>query len=353
MIAAPVKLFVSVTNRCNVKCLHCMPDSRVALPGELSAAEILGLVDQAAEMGVPRIAFTGGEPTLHPNIMAFLRRASEKGLRVDLETSASRYRPGYVNALADAGLKVLCLSLDSAASEGHDSFRGVPGLFRKVVAAAAEGSSRGLDVRVYCSVSPQNIESALQIVDLFEERKINIGGLTFAPVTPVGRAEKDERLRLHLEDWKDFFERFERKRQCSSINMRIERMVLPTDELKTFKAVFPHDFSCIARERRYIYVNPQGRAYGCSLLTGTRHELGSVRSVSLLDIWMSSAGWDFFGPRPSNDDEMRAACAKGCPALDGRPHLPKRSTSKVDEVLICPMVQTPQIDVWNTFSPAA
>src|SRR5687767_7232294 len=73
-------LRISVTDRCNFRCVYCMPESGLTwLPKNeiLSYEEIAEVVSQLAPLGLRRIRITGGEPTIRPNLhelIGMLRR---------------------------------------------------------------------------------------------------------------------------------------------------------------------------------------------------------------------------------------------------------------------------------------
>ena len=113
------QLRVSVTDRCNLPCRHCLPagqaDPRPFLPEEslLSFEEIARLAGIFAGMGVGRVRLTGGEPLLRaelPRLVALLRRIPE--LEVSL-ISNGLLLADSARALANAGLDRVSVSLDS------------------------------------------------------------------------------------------------------------------------------------------------------------------------------------------------------------------------------------------------
>ena len=80
--SAPFRPIVSwnITRRCNLKCVHCYIDAGLAEPGELNTKEALDVVDQMAEVGVPLILFTGGEPLTRPDFFEIAEYAKDRGI---------------------------------------------------------------------------------------------------------------------------------------------------------------------------------------------------------------------------------------------------------------------------------
>jgi GTP 3',8-cyclase len=110
-------LRISVTDRCDMRCLYCMPaDGAEFMPAEshLTNAEILRTVDVAAGMGIDKVRLTGGEPLLRAGIVDLVRGLAEiPGIReVTLSTNGSHLER-HALQLAGAGLKRVNISLDT------------------------------------------------------------------------------------------------------------------------------------------------------------------------------------------------------------------------------------------------
>jgi len=110
-------LRISVTDRCNFRCVYCMPVRGLPwLPREelLSYDEITEVVRQLAPMGLRRIRLTGGEPTIRPGLerlVAMLRSVPEVE-DIALSTNGVRL-PALAARLRDAGLDRVNMSADS------------------------------------------------------------------------------------------------------------------------------------------------------------------------------------------------------------------------------------------------
>lgn len=110
-------LRISLTDRCNPRCVYCMPKEGVqwqALPDQLSVEEIVRVVEAAAAGGVKRVRLTGGEPLVYPHIVETVRRiASIRNIdEVSLTTNAMLLER-LAQPLADAGLTRVNVSLDT------------------------------------------------------------------------------------------------------------------------------------------------------------------------------------------------------------------------------------------------
>jgi cyclic pyranopterin phosphate synthase len=110
-------LRLSVTDRCNLRCLYCMPEPEyVWLPREdvLHFEEIARLVEVFLSLGVDRLRLTGGEPLLRRDLPTLVRMiASKPGLNDLALTTNGILLEDQIDALKAAGLRRITVSLDT------------------------------------------------------------------------------------------------------------------------------------------------------------------------------------------------------------------------------------------------
>ncbi|NLG47140.1 MAG: GTP 3',8-cyclase MoaA [Gordonia sp.] len=113
-------LRISLTDRCNLRCLYCMPAKGVPWipkPELLTTDEIIVLAEMFARLGIVEVRLTGGEPLLRPDIVDIVGRLSSiRGERGPLRVSITTNGIGLANLaqpLADAGLERFNISLDT------------------------------------------------------------------------------------------------------------------------------------------------------------------------------------------------------------------------------------------------
>ena len=110
-------LRISVTDRCNLRCIYCMPEEGIPLEPHadmLRYEEIARLVRVAASLGITRVRLTGGEPLVRLGIADLVRMLAEIPGIEDLSmTTNGTLLSQYVGELARAGLNRLNISLDT------------------------------------------------------------------------------------------------------------------------------------------------------------------------------------------------------------------------------------------------
>jgi cyclic pyranopterin phosphate synthase len=117
-LARPLRnLRLSVTDRCNLRCLYCMPEAEyVWLPREdvLHFEEIAKLVDVFLSLGVDKLRLTGGEPLLRRDLAALVGMIGSKPGLADLAlTTNGILLEDQIDGLVAAGLRRITVSLDT------------------------------------------------------------------------------------------------------------------------------------------------------------------------------------------------------------------------------------------------
>ncbi|MGK7344970.1 MAG: radical SAM/SPASM domain-containing protein [Candidatus Nitrospinota bacterium M3_3B_026] len=133
----PYGLQVGITAYCNLSCVFCAPFS-YRRPGgrrpshknllKLDPGRFHGLVDDAAELDVEQISIVGvGEPFLHPDIMSFIRRVKERGIRLMVTTNGSLLSRRRVDEIVEGKLDIINVSLNAASAQTHAKVSGARG----------------------------------------------------------------------------------------------------------------------------------------------------------------------------------------------------------------------------------
>src|SRR5499433_4053660 len=125
----------SITNACNARCAFCS-FAHDRLPAEsrrwVTLADANDACDILRRNGIRILHFNGGEPLVHRDLTAMVAHAAQIGMMPGLDTNGALLTPRRIDALADAGLAKVCISIDAASSAVHDSNRGISGLSERI-----------------------------------------------------------------------------------------------------------------------------------------------------------------------------------------------------------------------------
>lgn len=132
--AAPYRMDLAITYRCNNDCAHCY-NARVRNYPELSTAEWKQVIDRVWDLAIPHLVFTGGEPTLRPDLPELIQYAEGKGLITGLNTNGRRLADAsFVDQLVGAGLDHVQITLESHNPDIHDEMVLSHGAWQQTVA---------------------------------------------------------------------------------------------------------------------------------------------------------------------------------------------------------------------------
>lgn len=118
----PRQLTVAITADCNLRCKGCRYGRDFMSGSRLSLATVNDVLDDARSAGLDRIRFYGGEPLLHPDLPAMVRRTRELGMRPYVTTNGTHLGP-KIDALYEAGLRLATVGFYGIGSRYDDYTR--------------------------------------------------------------------------------------------------------------------------------------------------------------------------------------------------------------------------------------
>lgn len=186
------KALLKVGYSCNNNCVFCHSARlRGRLPN-LGLDELKTRIRLAKLRGAQMVVFSGGEPTLRPDIGELARFCAAHGLRSGLATNGRRlvYK-AFVDELVRQGLSFVYLSFHSASRAGHSRSAGTDS-FHQILAALSHLAGAGVETTVNTVVTRLNIGELPAIVDLLAAR--GAAKLKFSAVEPKGAALENPEL---------------------------------------------------------------------------------------------------------------------------------------------------------------
>ena len=116
-------LRISLTDRCNLRCIYCMPEHGVkSIPHEsiLTLEEVHKAIECASQLGIKHIRFTGGEPTVRKGLLSLIERTAQTpGVESVALTTNAILLPNMATDLKAAGLSRVNISLDTLDAEQY------------------------------------------------------------------------------------------------------------------------------------------------------------------------------------------------------------------------------------------
>ena len=195
-MAHEARHWVRLTRACNNRCVFCLDE--LTREGTLvPRREVLDEIVRGRRGGARRLILSGGEPTIHPDFVLFVRAGRRAGYR-HIQTVTNGRMLSYAGLLrrcVEAGLGEVTFSVHGADAPQHDELVGVPGAHAQTIKALGLAlQTRGLIVSVDICLCAANIEQ----LPLMLEQLLAMGVREFdlLQVVPFGRAFDGDRAHL-------------------------------------------------------------------------------------------------------------------------------------------------------------
>jgi radical SAM protein with 4Fe4S-binding SPASM domain len=187
----PSRVYLDVTNACQLRCRHCCTSSGARLEDELALGELLGVIEEVHAMGVASLVLSGGEPLLRPELPAVIARARELGLEVTILTNGLLIDERWARLLVARRVRVK-ISLDGATAATHDLLRGA-GTFERTCAVLARLVAAGAgDLTVHYTVHRRSFLELGALPALLA--RLGVPNLVIGTIKPAGRALENAEL---------------------------------------------------------------------------------------------------------------------------------------------------------------
>ncbi|EAH5740811.1 GTP 3',8-cyclase MoaA [Campylobacter coli] len=176
-------LRISVTQRCNFRCLYCMPKipfNHQPKENLLSFEELFLFVKVAIDEGIEKIRITGGEPLLRKDLSVFIKMINDYKKDLDLAITTNGFLlKDFAKYLKDAGLKRLNISLDTLESK-KAKILAQKDVLDSVLAGIDEALSVGLKVKLNTVVlKGLNDDELIPLLEFAKSKNIQIRFIEF------------------------------------------------------------------------------------------------------------------------------------------------------------------------------
>ncbi len=192
-------LRISVIDKCNLRCLYCLPHglvSKTRLDELLTNDELIELATIFAELGITKIRLTGGEPLLRPGLVEMVARlAAIPGVEQLAMSTNGVLLARHAAALKEAGLQRLNVSLDTLSREKFARITGMD-QWQAVIDGILQAQAVGLRGLKLNTVLMQGIndDEMLALVDFAVEQELELRFIEWMPTNPLVDMEREGRF---------------------------------------------------------------------------------------------------------------------------------------------------------------
>jgi len=323
-LSAPLKISFNITEKCNLRCKHCLTDAGSFNPNELTTTELFKLIAQMREFGSFFITLGGGEPLLRNDLFEVIEYGRKNFIAVSLVTNGILITKEMVQRLNELDLDTITVSVDGL-EKNHEFIRG-KGTFLKTI--------EGLKIlREYCNTAKLSIRFTMNnrnigeyqgVIKLAEDLSLDMIRLT--PMLLLGRAEENSDLLLNQKEYAKFIQ------DTQDIQSNI-KVILPHQEDKKKFFITPTDFGCHCGKEA-CWISQTGDFYPC-IFFGKDFKAGNIKTDKYLDLWEKSKAMTMLRGNPTciNCLDYRK-CRGGCRA---RPLWEYGDINAVDP--LCPLMK--------------
>jgi MoaA/NifB/PqqE/SkfB family radical SAM enzyme len=283
-----------ITLGCDLRCDYCyMGDF---LQTARNATELMtlpflmGLIDTCIEqsdgLGLDRMTFLGGEPTLHPAITEMVNAAAGRDIaQLRMTTNAIGLHNLDLGRLKDGAFEQVSVSVDGVTDEENNATRG-RGTFGKIIKTLREYVSAGVPINVNYTVTTQNVHNLLRVPEFF--RELGASSINFHRASLNGTAYDNPELIVGPDVWVDARDELLEHLTCNEqdypgMQFRVPYTFLTAAQMDAldYAPIQDNNYHCPDGGHRLIVLPPtaigQGLCYMSSDLIGENGaELGKI-----------------------------------------------------------------------------
>jgi radical SAM protein with 4Fe4S-binding SPASM domain len=304
-------LWINITNRCNLRCIHCFRAAGEALDDELATEEIFKIIDEFKELGGREMVISGGEPFIRRDTIDILKYAKGKSLAITLITNGVLVTSEIAQCLKELEPITIQVSIDSVIEATHDKIRG-KGSFQQAIRGIRYLRKAGFSQFLVMAMTVMKLNKS-EIED-FVKLAVELGAsmVHFPTFQALGRGRENQNLLgLNIEELKEAYQQIAsmQRKYVGVINFSLGAV------LKYIKRA-PRDH-CGAGVSHWN-IEPDGWVTPCAGLTADQFSVGNIREQSLRELVSNSRLTREFRSMHVKQNsacaicELRFICGGGC-----------------------------------------
>jgi len=293
-LCGPALGTLMVTYRCTFRCSMCdMPlkaaDKLKNGQKEFDSPWFLKVIREFAELGIPGIGFTGGEPLLRKDIFDMMAETRRLGMIAHLNSNAWLLGDDEAQRIIDVGVDSVNISLDGATPQTHDSIRKMPGSFERAVNAVErlvrlkKKQNGHIRIKTVAVLDETNIDEVPGMLTL--GRDLGTDCIELIPRQPFGGTE-------HGAPGPELLDKVDR---LVDFLLKTETHGVPLENSGTHLRLFHHSFAgypspvpCVAGYNS-LAVDCYGDVFPCVPWINWGKTTGNVSSGKVADLWRSTS----------------------------------------------------------------
>lgn len=321
-LSSPLGVSCEITRRCNASCVDCFSKDSSPDPVEMGTDAWKALIKESKDANIFNFSFLGGEPLLRDDIGELVQNTSENHLLPSIHTNGYDLTAATVKQLASRGLWAVRLTLDGCTPETQDTFRGLEGLYDRVIDAIDLLQQHGVVVQVGSTLAQETYREIPTVMRMVAD--MGVSTIVLNRIYSVGPGIYNKDLALRPEQYLEILP--EIFKVASNLNIGIQYPDIPAIY---FEKTIGLDVYQKLQKRGQIEicsagvfacnVGPRGDVTPCDVSVGV--SLGNVQEQPLLEIWKTSPIFEHLRSvtkalqEPCSSCRLHTVCTSGCNAL--------------------------------------
>lgn len=285
-IGIPLYTVFDITDKCNLKCIHCYSSEQNK---ELTTNDVYHILNMLYEAGVGMIDFGGGEPLLRKDIFDIISYSKSLGFYTSISTNGILLNDAYVKRLKALGIDHICISLDGAKAEIHDHVRNKKGTYEKTIRGIKNCVNASINTQISTVFMKSNLEELVDIYNLLD--LLNVDGWYIYDFVPAGRGKELQKEVLDPKQRKDLFARLQDLAFSSRMSLKPYPYSVTINSACGTDTYFYKKYGkltelfkgCLSA-RWVCHISSNGDLHPCHLLP---HKLGNLKQEAFEDIWFN------------------------------------------------------------------
>lgn len=265
---------IELTDMCNERCIHCyIPHSEKN--NILERNFVLDMLSQCKSMGVLTVAFSGGEPMLHPNFSEFVKTAKDYDMHATVFSNLTMLDDEKLSALKYKHQSNVNVSLYSMNPNTHDNITCLPGSFDKTINNIIRLIENDITVTINCPVMQPNKNEFENVIKFGNEHGCRVVN-DYMIIAQSNGCTENLKYRLTNEDLNDVIYKIIYN------NSQFDPSIL---QYEASNKLFAEERVCGAGIST-LSLSATGKAFPCA--GWNNHECGDLKREKLKSIWEHS-----------------------------------------------------------------
>jgi len=247
------------------------------------------ILDIKRSIGPYFARFYGGEPFVYKNLVSLISFCTEQGIPSFITTNGTMITKQIARELSACNILTVNISLDGSTADKHDSLRGIPGTFDKIMQAIVLLKTFNIPIQLNATIMNDTIDDVLALAHFAKKYKVSI---SFQGVSDTVYRNP----RKSHEGVESMFPKDLKKMERVLADLVVEKKNNPyisnsVEHIRRLQVYFKNPELltkkyCEALARQ-IMVKDQGDVYLCSFSGLALESIGTVRDYSFADVWRS------------------------------------------------------------------